>query len=220
MRKPYQRYFSASLLAHSHVLAEVAQPVNRSAEPSSPEGGEPSNWRTDFLAVTDRDGRYGAVNQVRACVAAGIRPGLGAELAVHGDEHRPLGRVVVLAHGNTQGREYGALCRAVSAARQLGKKPSISRARLATLAGLRSLTVLTGPASDVGQAIERRDSSDAHAALEHEMKTVERPGFAPYFLTVARVANLIREMGVRVHARGSGVGSVLNYALRTCPWNR
>jgi error-prone DNA polymerase len=116
------------------------------------------------LAVTDRDGRYGAVNQVRACVAAGIRPGLGAELAVHDDEHRPLGRVVVLAHGNTQGRGYGALCRAVSAAHQLGKKPSISRARLATLARLRSLTVLTRPASDVGQAIERRDSSDADPA--------------------------------------------------------
>jgi error-prone DNA polymerase len=352
----------------------------------------------DFLAVTDRDGLYAAVKHVRACVAAGIRPGLGAELAVHDDEHRPLGRVVVLAHGNTKGRGYGALCRAVSTAHQLGKKPSISRSRLATLAGLRSLTVLMGPASDVGQAIERRDNSDAHArlaawtramppesialevvshltelgtrgsvtpatkmlslaeamllpavltnavryatpeeaatadladaarfltplaqlaqvqvngqaylkpewamrqvarmvvdvgthedgalerllrdtehladrctldptsdiglgtprmpearvigvsgdplaelwrrgragvddryagtkllsdahaALEHEMKTVEHLGFAPYFLTVARVADLIREMGVRIQARGSGVGSVLDYALRT-----
>ncbi|MCU1409090.1 MAG: DNA-directed polymerase [Microbacteriaceae bacterium] len=120
---------------------------------------------SDFLAVTDRDGLYGAVKHVRACAAAGIRPGLGAELAVHDDEHRPLGRVVVLAHGNTKGRGYGALCRAVSAAHQLGKKPSVSRARLATLASLRSLTVLIGPASDVGQAIERRDSSDAHARI-------------------------------------------------------
>jgi error-prone DNA polymerase len=119
----------------------------------------------DFLAVTDRDGLYGAVKHVRACVAAGIRPGLGAELAVHDDEHRPLGRVVVLAHGNTNGHGYGALCRAVSAAHQAGKSPSISRARLATLAGFRSLTVLMGPASDVGQAVERRDSSDAHARL-------------------------------------------------------
>jgi len=50
-----------------------------------------------FLAVTDRDGLYGAVKHVRACAQAGIHPGLGADLAVHDDEHRPLGRVVVLA---------------------------------------------------------------------------------------------------------------------------
>ncbi|MEO6200303.1 MAG: PHP domain-containing protein, partial [Cryobacterium sp.] len=52
-----------------------------------------------FLALTDRDGLYGAVKHVRACVAAGIHAGLGADLAVHDDEHLPLGRVVVLAHG-------------------------------------------------------------------------------------------------------------------------
>ena len=102
-----------------------------------------------FLAVTDRDGLYGAVKHVRACVAAGIRPGLGADLAVHDEEHHPLGRVVVLAHGAMAGRGFAALCRAVSAAHKVGKKPSISRARLAELAGLRSLTVLIGPASDV-----------------------------------------------------------------------
>jgi len=54
---------------------------------------------TDFLALTDRDGLYWAVKHVRACAGAGIRPGLGADLAVHDDEHRPLGRVTGLAHG-------------------------------------------------------------------------------------------------------------------------
>ena len=53
----------------------------------------------DFLALTDRDGLYGAVKHVRACAAAAIRPGLGADLAFHDDEHRPLGRVTLLAHG-------------------------------------------------------------------------------------------------------------------------
>ena len=363
-----------------------------------------------FLAVTDRDGLYGAVKHVRACVAEGIRPGLGAELAVHDDEHRSLGRVVVLAHGETNGRGYAALCRAVSAAHEgklsggpsggLSNGPSISRARLADLAGLVSLTVLLGPDSDVGLAIARRDNTDAaarlarwqralpaeavvleivchlaesgtvgsvtpatrmlalaentglpavlsnavrygtpeeavtadladaaryllplaelttpqtngqawlkpagamhqvarmvvdaglhddgalerllrdteqladrcaldpildiglgrprmpeariigvtgdpvtelwrratsgiadlysasgsraveaaHAQLTHEMKTVEHLGFASYFLTVSRVADIIRGMGIRIQARGSGVGSVLNYALRT-----
>src|SRR3954447_4434143 len=38
----------------------------------------------DTLALTDRDGTYGAVKFARACYAAGIRPVLGVELA-----HRP-----------------------------------------------------------------------------------------------------------------------------------
>jgi len=357
-----------------------------------------------LLAVTDRDGLYGAVKHVRACVAVGIRPALGADLAVHDDEHRPLGRVVVLAHGNTNGRGYAALCRAVSAAHQAvaagAHAPSIDRARLAELAGLSSLTVLLGPTSDVGLAIDRRETADAqgrldawlrafppqslglevvchlaeqgtagsvtpatrmlslaertglpavlsnavrygtpdeavtadladaarnltslaelehpqfngqawlkpvgamrqvarmvvdaglhdngalermlrdtelladrcaldpaadiglgrprmpeariigvtgdpvtelwrrarhgiddlyareggraieaaHTQLAHEMKTVEHLGFASYFLTVSRVADIVRGMGIRIQARGSGVGSVLNYALRT-----
>ncbi|TFC29429.1 PHP domain-containing protein [Cryobacterium sp. TMT2-18-3] len=63
----------------------------------------------DFLAFTDRYGLYGAIKHVRACAAAGIRPGLGADLAVHDDEHRPLGRVTLLAHG---GGGCGVACMA------------------------------------------------------------------------------------------------------------
>ena len=37
----------------------------------------------DTLALTDRDGTYGAVKFARACYAAGIRPVLGVELAHH-----------------------------------------------------------------------------------------------------------------------------------------
>lgn len=51
------------------------------------------------------------------------------------------------------------------------------------------------------------------ARLDHELATVHHLGFAPYFLTVARVVDLIRTMDVRVQARGSGVGSLLNHLL-------
>jgi error-prone DNA polymerase len=171
-----------------------------------------------FLAVTDKDGLYGAVKHVRACVAAGIRPGLGADLAVHDEEHRPLGRVVVLAHGNMAGRGYAALCRAVSAAHEAGKKPSINRARLAELAGLRSLTVLIGPASDVGAALLRRDSADAHARLTAWMRVMP-----PESLVVevvchlagpgqpGSVATATRMLGL---AEGFGLPSVLTNAVR------
>ena len=38
-------------------------------------------------------------------------------------------------------------------------------------------------------------------------------GYASYFLTVADVTDLIKEMGVRAAARGSGAGSLVNYLL-------
>ncbi len=38
-------------------------------------------------------------------------------------------------------------------------------------------------------------------------------GFAAYFLTVGEVCDLIRGLGVRVAARGSGAGSLVNYLL-------
>ncbi|MDV3220910.1 DNA polymerase III subunit alpha, partial [Intrasporangium sp.] len=49
--------------------------------------------------------------------------------------------------------------------------------------------------------------------LEDELHVIETLGYATYFLTVAQVCDLIREMGVRVAARGSGAGSLVNYLL-------
>ena len=40
-----------------------------------------------------------------------------------------------------------------------------------------------------------------------------RLGYPTYFLTVAEVVDLIRDLGVRVAARGSGAGSLVNYLL-------
>ena len=37
------------------------------------------------LALTDRDGLYGAFKHVQACADAGIRPLLGADLGLRGD---------------------------------------------------------------------------------------------------------------------------------------
>jgi error-prone DNA polymerase len=50
--------------------------------------------------------------------------------------------------------------------------------------------------------------------LRAELAIIEGFGFATYFLTVADVAELIRGMGVRSQARGSGAGSLVNYLLR------
>jgi len=49
--------------------------------------------------------------------------------------------------------------------------------------------------------------------LDDELAVIESLGYPSYFLTVADVVDLIRGMGVRVAARGSGAGSLVNYLL-------
>ncbi|MFJ4169269.1 DNA polymerase III subunit alpha [Paenarthrobacter sp. NPDC089714] len=124
------------------------------------------------LACTDRDGLYGTVKHLKACMDAGLDPIVGVDLAVFDDDgdHRTqlAGRVVVLAHGNTNGAGYRALCRLVSDAhaRTSGKAGgvvpvAVTRAELASRtldpATLKPvLTVLIGPDSDVGRAMGGR----------------------------------------------------------------
>ncbi len=49
--------------------------------------------------------------------------------------------------------------------------------------------------------------------LDDELRVVASLGYATYFLTVAVVCDLIRDAGVRVAARGSGAGSLVNHLL-------
>jgi error-prone DNA polymerase len=50
--------------------------------------------------------------------------------------------------------------------------------------------------------------------LDDELQVIGQLGFASYFLTVADVCDMVREMGIRTAARGSGAGSLVNYLLR------
>ncbi len=49
--------------------------------------------------------------------------------------------------------------------------------------------------------------------LDEELAVVRALGYPTYFLTVAEVTDLIRARGVRVAARGSGAGSLVNHLL-------
>ncbi|MEV0281215.1 DNA polymerase III subunit alpha [Streptomyces sp. NPDC050610] len=49
--------------------------------------------------------------------------------------------------------------------------------------------------------------------LSDELRVIEHHGFASYFLTVAQVVDDTRALGVRVAARGSGAGSLVNHLL-------
>jgi error-prone DNA polymerase len=49
--------------------------------------------------------------------------------------------------------------------------------------------------------------------LDAELETITLLGIPTYFLTIAKVCDLIRDLGVRVAARGSGAGSLVNHLL-------
>ncbi|MFD7861459.1 DNA polymerase III subunit alpha [Streptomyces sp. NPDC059783] len=60
-----------------------------------------------------------------------------------------------------------------------------------------------------GLELDRR----AMQQLDYELAIIGRLGYEPYFLAVAQVVADVRDMGIRVAARGSGAGSMVNHAL-------
>ncbi len=58
-----------------------------------------------------------------------------------------------------------------------------------------------------------RARGEVERRLRAELDVIAELGYPTYFLTVASVVDLIREMGVRVAARGSGAGSLVNHLL-------
>ncbi|HET8602908.1 MAG TPA: DNA polymerase III subunit alpha [Marmoricola sp.] len=146
----------------------------------------------DALALTDRDGLYGAVRFVNACSAAGIRPILGVDLAfdptplgadpfagsrqrsrtpvrtpVRGGTFRDprLPRVTFLASGRSG---WAALCRLVSATHLAGERgePVCTPGLVAEHVAGRDVLVLLGPASQLGAAATRRRDDLGLAELE------------------------------------------------------
>lgn len=119
----------------------------------------------DALALTDRDTLAGTVRFAKACAKAGVRPLFGTELAVGGpapaggarrrtpvrggafiDESTP--RVTFLARDGATG--WAALCRLITAAHRSGDGGPVLPWEENHGDGM---TVLLGPASDVGRAL-------------------------------------------------------------------
>jgi error-prone DNA polymerase len=169
----YSRQYGAS---HPHVLVE------RAAE-----------HEMDTLALTDRDGTYGAVKHALACRAYGLRPVLGVDLAVRPvrpvvtpprtggprprtpvrggafRDDRLIPRVTFLADASHAGGRAGwaAVCRLVSAVQLAGERgaPVADLAMLTPWLESGDVVVLLGPASEVGAAVARRRDDLAGAAL-------------------------------------------------------
>jgi error-prone DNA polymerase len=171
--------------AHPHVL------VDRAAE-----------QEMDALALTDRDGTYGAVRFAKAAMSANIRPILGVDLAFSdggraaseaSGQTRPassppvrtptrggatrdarLPRVTFLASGKAG---WAAVCRLVSATHHAGERgtPVCTPELVAEHVAGREVRVLLGPASELGRAATlRRD--DLGAMVLHRWLDLVGPG--------------------------------------------
>ncbi len=169
----------------------------------------------DTLALTDRDGVYGAVRFAKACLQAGVRPVLGVDLAVaptgalpspetadprrsrtpvRGGAFRDprLPRVTFLA-GSKQG--WAAVCRLVSATHLAGERgtPVTSLDLVAEHIAGKDVLVMLGPGSELGRAVTLRRDDLARAALQPWLQVMDR-------------ADLIVEV-VSHRLPGSGPGS-------------
>ena len=118
---------------------------------------------SNALAITDRDGLYGSIKHIGACLKLGISPIIGVDLTILDESGAPIARSVIISHGHDGGRGWAKLCAIVSAAHaargksgQLRKEAQIGikRSQLAKLIGEDGgCTVLLGPDSDVGRAV-------------------------------------------------------------------
>ncbi|WP_406252228.1 DNA polymerase III subunit alpha [Streptomyces atratus] len=213
----------------------------------------------DALALTDRDTLAGAVRFAKACEGAGVRPLFGVELAVDsaaaehtregGRTHRlrtpvrggafvdeSATRATFLARDGARG--WAELCRLVTAAHgpapDSAGQPLVGRSELPA----EGLTVLLGPASDVGRALTAGRPDRAAALLagwreiygdDLRLEAVHhgREGTGPGSLRLAaRTVGFAAEQGVRAvltnavryaDAGQGPVADVLDAARRLVP---
>jgi error-prone DNA polymerase len=175
----------------------------------------------ESLAITDRDGLYGAIKHIGAAIKEGLHPIVGVNLEVTDTES--LGRVVVLARGHNQGAGWAALCRIVSKAWQKPgrtKQVSIGLEDLAALCQTNSVncTVLIGTESSVARLV-LEDSTQAMRILKNWLRALNTPGSV-----VIEIANHLTEpgtIGSEEHARAmyklaraANIPAVISNAVR------
>ena len=153
------------------------------------------------VALTDRDGLYGAARFVAACAKEGVRPILGASLTVRASGARePRGtrggvgdaHIVLLASDDVG---YANLCRLITDAHLLGTRgdPWLSPEQICAHAG--GLLALLGPRSHPGRlAVAGRVDAAARAARPFREAFADRLVIATEHRLEARSREEIRAM--------------------------
>jgi error-prone DNA polymerase len=161
------------------------------------------------VALTDRDGLYGAARFVAACEREGIRPILGASLTIReGGHDAPF---VLLAQDE---RGYANLCRLITDAHMLGERgdPRVALEQICAHAG--GLLALLGPRSHAGRTATagRVDAAARAAAPLREAFGADRLFVAVEHRVESRSGDEIRAM-LRLAER-LVVGAVATNAVR------
>jgi error-prone DNA polymerase len=128
------------------------------------------------VAVTDRDGLYGAPRFAAACARVGVRPIFGAALTVRtrgAGDGPPRDRRVSLLAKNATG--YGNLCRLITTAHMTGERgdPALTTGQICERAS--GLVCLLGPESEPG-SLAARGLHDAAVAALHPYRAAFGPG--------------------------------------------
>lgn len=145
------------------------------------------------VAMTDRDGMYGAARFVRACQREGVAPILGASITVRASAPPPGDAHLVLLALDDVG--YANLCRLLTDAHLLGERgdPWVALEQICAHAG--GLMALAGPRSHPGR-LARAGRVDAAAALAAPL----REAFGPDRLRIAVEHRLERDSDAEVRA--------------------
>ena len=112
------------------------------------------------VALTDRDGLYGAARFADACRQVGVRPIFGATLTVR---TLPGDRLVTLLVKDASG--YGNLCRLITTAHMTGERsdPALTTGQVCERSG--GLVCLLGPRSEPGSLVVAGSPGTALAAI-------------------------------------------------------
>jgi error-prone DNA polymerase len=114
------------------------------------------------VALTDRDGLYGAVRFAAACERVGVRPILGASISLRTAANADAS-VVLLARDD---EGYANLCRLLTDAHMLGERGDPHLACEQVLAHSRGLVALLGPRSEPGRLALSQRPAAARRALD------------------------------------------------------
>jgi error-prone DNA polymerase len=225
MSDPFVHLHVASGYSLRHGASSPAVLVDRAADHGM-----------DTLALTDRDGVYGAVKFVTACMQRGIRPILGTDLAVQPYDDQPvvastrrrtparggafvdarLPRVTVLARDKAG---WASVCRLVSATHLAGERGEpVTTLELVT-AHARGLVTLLGPDSEVGRAVAARRPDLARAHLDRWRRALVEGGAEPHDVVIEVVCHrgpgdAARAARLLTFARDVDVPVVLTNAAR------
>jgi len=138
------------------------------------------------LACTDRDGLYGAVKHVGACLRAGLTPILGVDLAVL-PRDASRGRVVVLARGAAQHGGLGTRFLPRTGGRP-APLPALAGKGYAALCSLTSAAHSGGFPADMGLSPERDLPPETRHTTKRRNAAALRAVDAPVGVTVRQLA--------------------------------